>query len=481
MKKMLGFFLMAVPLALFGQTNQWSAQYVTLDDATHGTSAQTASVAAVGANNFVALVTETPGADIFDPPGNYLVGYWQADSVNGRVTTPMTYGGGFGEFTAWESGLDKVNLKGAWQIAGGANNYVYVANNDVEHNILVFELTSSGVTPTDFRMVTGSENILAIEVDALGNVYVVDRDGSDSKTDEVKVFAGINTAGTTWGDFGGHNDSPTATIDLPPGSYGGITASSDGSMLFVSASSARSIWKYVGSPATGYTRDTSFDFTLSPDDTIGFGGSGTPEPLGLAFVDDPPTVFAAVDTFLFRGVSGGYPYGRIYEIDALTAVNEDTIDVAQWNEALTGDFSSGSGNGRAGGFTSTYDVDVEPSEAAIYSETYFGWAVEKWIFDGVVSVEQASDLTPERFSLRQNYPNPFNPTTTIEFSLKQSAFARLEVFNLLGQKVGTLLEKQLAAGSYKANFDAGTLNSGVYFYKLTAGDFTSIKKMLLTK
>ncbi|NIR48568.1 hypothetical protein GWN42_05435, partial [candidate division KSB1 bacterium] len=259
-------------------------------------------------------------------------------------------------------------------------------------------------------------------------VYVADFQGSDAKTNEVKVFAPIGATGTTWGDFGGHNDPPTTTIDLPPGTYQGLTVSSDGTQLFLSATSERSLWKYVGDPESGYAQDMDFGLTLSPDDTVS-QGTGTPSLLGLGFLDEPPTVFAAADTFIHSGAFGGYPYGRVYQIDANTGVSEDTIDVADWNFQITGSFSTGSNNGRAGGFTSVVDVDVEQTEQAVYSQTYYGWAVEKWVFSGVVSVEQVQESIPSTFSLKQNYPNPFNPSTTIEFELKQSEHVTLSIYN----------------------------------------------------
>ena len=89
--------------------------------------------------------------------------------------------------------------------------------------------------------------------------------------------------------------------------------------------------------------------------------------------------------------------------------------------------------------------------------------------------------TPFDFALLQNYPNPFNPTTTIEYSIPSSQFTTLKVYNLLGQSVETLVNQKLTAGNYKVSFDGSNLNSGVYFYKLTSGKHTDIKKLLLIK
>jgi hypothetical protein len=88
---------------------------------------------------------------------------------------------------------------------------------------------------------------------------------------------------------------------------------------------------------------------------------------------------------------------------------------------------------------------------------------------------------PIEYSLEQNYPNPFNPFTTIEYSLPQNGFVTLKVFNVLGKEVATLVNGQNEAGKHTINFDASALNSGVYFYRIDAGNFIETKKMILLK
>ena len=88
---------------------------------------------------------------------------------------------------------------------------------------------------------------------------------------------------------------------------------------------------------------------------------------------------------------------------------------------------------------------------------------------------------PKEFQLAQNYPNPFNPSTTFEYSITKSSHVVLEVFNVLGQSVARVVDGQLNAGSYRVTYDASHLSSGVYLYRLTAGDFVQTKKMVLMK
>ncbi|MBK7632626.1 MAG: T9SS type A sorting domain-containing protein [Ignavibacteriales bacterium] len=101
-------------------------------------------------------------------------------------------------------------------------------------------------------------------------------------------------------------------------------------------------------------------------------------------------------------------------------------------------------------------------------------------FDYIGSIE-VEVVPPKVFALEQNYPNPFNPTTTIKYSVPTSGLVNLSIFNVLGEKVTDLINKEVEAGSYELNFNASNLSSGVYFYKLEAGSFTSIKKMMLIK
>ena len=88
---------------------------------------------------------------------------------------------------------------------------------------------------------------------------------------------------------------------------------------------------------------------------------------------------------------------------------------------------------------------------------------------------------PENFNLAQNYPNPFNPTTTINYSIPNSSFVKLVVYNSIGQEIATLVNETIAAGNHNVEFDASNLPSGIYFYKLQAGAFVETKKMILLK
>ncbi len=101
--------------------------------------------------------------------------------------------------------------------------------------------------------------------------------------------------------------------------------------------------------------------------------------------------------------------------------------------------------------------------------------------DTTVSVRENNLPLPSEFALNQNYPNPFNPSTEIQFSLPAQSNVRLTVVNMLGQEVAVLADGRYSAGVYTASFDGANLPTGLYFYRMHAGDFTSVRKMMLIK
>ena len=88
---------------------------------------------------------------------------------------------------------------------------------------------------------------------------------------------------------------------------------------------------------------------------------------------------------------------------------------------------------------------------------------------------------PTEFNLSQNYPNPFNPSTTINFSVPKSEFVTLKLYDVLGNEIMTLDSGEKSVGNYEVTFNASSLPSGIYFYKLQAGNSIETKKMVLMK
>jgi photosystem II stability/assembly factor-like uncharacterized protein len=153
------------------------------------------------------------------------------------------------------------------------------------------------------------------------------------------------------------------------------------------------------------------------------------------------------------------------------------------------------GNGTPGGIYRSVD-DGQTFAAQITGHHFFsvstpnvqiGWAgcdsgrIFRYRSNDPIEVKKISTELPNNYSLSQNYPNPFNPSTTIRFSVPLTNLVNIVVYDILGNKVATVLDKRMLAGSYEVGFNASNLSSGVYFYTITAGQFKDSKKMILAK
>ena len=120
-----------------------------------------------------------------------------------------------------------------------------------------------------------------------------------------------------------------------------------------------------------------------------------------------------------------------------------------------------------------------------FSSANYGWAVGE---AGTVISTSGRSITSisnnnltDKYSLSQNYPNPFNPVTIVKFQIKDSRFVTLKIYDITGKEVEILVNEKKSPGVYAVTFDGGKLSSGVYFYKLIAGDFSETKRMIMIK
>jgi hypothetical protein len=126
------------------------------------------------------------------------------------------------------------------------------------------------------------------------------------------------------------------------------------------------------------------------------------------------------------------------------------------------------------GYKASIDLSAAASDGKIVGS-------RMWSFKGVITSVEKPDAMPTKFSLEQNYPNPFNPSTKITYGVARQTNVKLEVFDILGRKVATLVNEAKTAGSYSVEFDASKIVSGVYVYRLSTPELTISKKMLLVK
>lgn len=148
----------------------------------------------------------------------------------------------------------------------------------------------------------------------------------------------------------------------------------------------------------------------------------------------------------------------------------------------------GSKEWETAGFVPGYGTTTEPQfysfiDASLQSGKY-EYRLKQIDFDGSFEYSEIIEVeigTPKEFSLAQNYPNPFNPKTNIEFRISDFGFVTLKVYDILGNEIATLVNEEKPAGEYEVEFDATSLTSGIYYYRLTAGNHSSTKKMILMR
>jgi photosystem II stability/assembly factor-like uncharacterized protein len=124
-----------------------------------------------------------------------------------------------------------------------------------------------------------------------------------------------------------------------------------------------------------------------------------------------------------------------------------------------------------------YDWKIRAVDAA-----YIGGPIATGEFlMGVTSADDDENNLPDEYSLEQNYPNPFNPVTIIKYALPEEALVTLKVYNIIGEEIATLIDEVKQPGNYSLKFDAANLPSGAYFYRMQGGNFTQVRKMIITK
>jgi hypothetical protein len=492
---------------------QWNTIFATADGSANGTGEQTISVAVINSHCFVALVnrpiitfreTATGDVNIKDSTNmNYLVGYVNATDLTGRIDR-IPYDEA-GLFSKWVSGFDEIQLYRANKAVGTPDSLVYVANNDPDHNILVFKLMSDTTASTEFRMKTGTNDIMGLAVDNNGYVYVCDVNATSAGTKEIKVFKGIKAAGTKWNSS--YDDAPIATIDLPVGVYRGLAVSGDGKQLFVSNLGARTVLKFTGSPTTGYTAASGFSFTETKNDTISgsaYDTLGTTawdlgRPIGMAYLNGNNILYVATARWLSYQIkthnnTNAYSYSKILGLNPMTGKVVDSIDVAQYYYF----YSDTTGANRTftsqifgdvlhiSGYASSYDVGFDEKKT-LYSQSMYSWTAEAWKYTGtlptipITNVNRIDEPVPAQYELSANYPNPFNPTTNFQFSISDAQFVSVKVYDLIGQEIAILVNGTMGAGKYTVEWNAMNVPSGVYFCRMQAGSFTAVKKMTLMK
>lgn len=137
--------------------------------------------------------------------------------------------------------------------------------------------------------------------------------------------------------------------------------------------------------------------------------------------------------------------------------------------------------GTAGGAYTLCGTAAQTAVGVTDNSTYYIHSGFQQVVLHYTPIEETLLNLPQKFEMFQNYPNPFNPQTSIKYTLPTAAQVRIEIYNILGQRVVLLMDEVKQAGTHVVTFNAGKLASGLYLYTIRAKDFYAVKKMIVTK
>lgn len=229
------------------------------------------------------------------------------------------------------------------------------------------------------------------------------------------------------------------------------------------------LYDWRGAPHSGYERGAQPDYHFRFNK-----GQAILDNLGGAVVmTSDSSDYAWVEKFV-----NGYTVETRIPLALIAQIGEDDVFSPAEGMRIPLDFSINDADGAPREGIMTFSPKNEDKSWQTPSRWVFTWLGS---LANPVGVRENGSPVPFNYSLSQNYPNPFNPATTINFSLKKAGPVSIQIFNILGQKVMTLIDEYRPAGSHSIKLDASDLSSGVYIYRIKSGDFQATKKMVFMK
>jgi len=400
-----------------------------------------------------------------------------------------------------------------YPVGDSLTQHGWVAHSGTTNGILV---TSPGLTYPDYPS------------SGIGNAATITTSGQDVNKQYTPLTSGavyaslmVNVASAQTGDYFFHLGLANTTsiymgrVFVKNALNGnlafGLSKTSLGGTLNIQAVYSDSIYatgttyllvlKYKFNPDTNddsvYLYINPVISTTEPTPNLAHGLSNNPDPANIGGVYIRQGGGALASNLILDGIRIGTAWAEVVpvELTAFTAVSQGSNVILNWSTAtelnnfgfevqrsiLGNEFAT---IGFVNGNGTTTEAKTYKFVDANLSAGSYTYRLKQIDFNGtfVYSDEVNAEVTsPVQFELAQNYPNPFNPSTTIKFSIPQSSNVTLKIFNTLGQEVKTLLNQNMESGVHTINFDASELNSGIYFYRLDAGQFSQVRKMTLIK
>ena len=355
----------------------------------------------------------------------------------------------------------------------------------------------------NYDLVDDIEIAKSMTVDGFGNVYVTGFSYGLSKNEDYAVVKYNSSGSEQWvARYNGPSDSYDISTDIITDisgnvyvtgySFDNVSLEDYATIKYNSYGEQQWVSKFNGASgkfdiANSITTDNagnvfvtgySYDVNSSEDyATIKYNSAGGQQWVSL--YNGTGNDFD-IATSIKSDVNGnvyvaGYSYGSGTQEDFATVKYNSNGD-QQWAEIFNGDADS---SDIAASLAIDQSGNIYTSGYSYVTSSGFDFITIK--YSQTVGVNQISGNLPEKFLLEQNYPNPFNPNTNIRYTIEEAGYTSLTVYNSVGIELSALISENLQAGSYSAEFNAENYPSGVYYYKLTSGDFTQVKKMILLK
>ncbi len=411
---------------------------------------------------------------------------------NLQVSYPTRHTNGFGNYV-----LNSYHFNGQ-SFANGGYGFMWYTNSDPYHSMVYYyryhglaasELDAPSLDTIISEVNAGHPYTLCNGLTSAGHIIVINGVGSQTGTlvcndpygnknsgsypsyngkDVEYDYPGYNNGhenlnNAWWGVSVRYNppvwsDSTVDDLNFSSASFGG-----DNFSLKNTPPASMTLWF---DKTTGNNNHEWYTFTKQGDTCIAewrptLANAGNYEVLAYIFFNNPRNLLK-IDT------EANY---RIYYNgdSAKVLVDQSKYINGSWVSLGTYPFAKGDS-----GFVELGDGAKVPGQVMIVDAI-------TWKYLSPLSVQNNSSSIPDNINLEQNYPNPFNPVTTIKFAIPKSEFVSLKVYNILGQEVAALVNRNLAGGNYSAAFDASKLPSGTYIYRLTAGSASISKKMIVLK
>jgi photosystem II stability/assembly factor-like uncharacterized protein len=353
----------------------------------------------------------------------------------------------------------------------GGSHLVYDVTIDTTSNIIyagglgaVYKSSDNG----DNWSLVGESNLGSGRVEALDVSYV--------NPNEIKVFAGLGTGSDSIGLHYSINQGQSWRLENFGLQY-----------PYILDTEIKNDFIYAGG---GYS--VNGGVRRSSDNGISWQtiNNGLPSEIAVeALFALGINIFAATDNGVFRSTDNGNNWSLVWNNGSVTGFTSDLknyIYASSANTGLRGIYRSTDNGASWQPFNEGFIRLPESVFSITYRNGYLFAGVDRlgvWKrqVDNPTDIINGNMLLPEEFILEQNYPNPFNPSTRINYTTPNTGFVSLKVFDVLGNEIATLVNEEKSAGAYVVNWNANNLPSGIYVYKMQAGSFTSVKKMMLVK